>query len=184
MLISCWRRCGEKSRLDAHLNWSCRAAFRRSSTVTQTNSKVVGNTEMLPVSHVTGMRPKATVANKVELLGFHWYDREPDDLKDKRYIIMTLPKYIFLPSSSLLNFPKTKCKPPSVSLFPIMQKSAWCCLTCNIGLQDDRTRSPDIFSDATLGENKSHTEWKKKKKKNTALLLVTATNRNMTNLLL
>lgn len=35
------------------------------------NSKAVGNTEMLPVSHVTGMRPKATVANKVELLGFH-----------------------------------------------------------------------------------------------------------------
>lgn len=36
---------------------------------------------MLPLSHVTGMRPKATVANEVELLGFHRYDREPDVLK-------------------------------------------------------------------------------------------------------
>lgn len=165
MLISCWRRCGEKSRLDAHLNWSCRAAFRRSSTVTQTNSKVVGNTEMLPVSHVTGMRPKATVANKVELLGFHWYDREPDDLKDKRYLIMTLPKYIFLPSSSLLNFPKTKCKPPSVSLFPIMQKSAWCCLTCNIGLQDDRTRSPATLVTLPWGKTNYILNEKRKRKK-------------------
>lgn len=131
------------------------AAFRHSSHVTQTDSKDVGNTEMLPVSQVTGMRPKATVANWVELVGFPLIQQRAWWLQ-KSYRIMTLSEYIFLPSSSrLILCATTVC----CSSFPLMQTSAWCGFTCRVGLRGGK----NTFTWSLLRRGNQITYWMKRK---------------------
>lgn len=43
---------------------------------------------LVPISHITGMRPKATVASKLKLLSFHYYNGH-DRLISKHRHIMT-----------------------------------------------------------------------------------------------
>lgn len=99
--------------------------------------------ELVPVSHVTGMRPKATAANKVELLGFHWHNRKPHDVKTQIWLYLLTFSFCHHPFSICLEVQIRACYYP----FSIMQQSAWCCRKCNICLGDSKH-----FSCITSGE--------------------------------
>lgn len=63
--------------------------------------------ELVPVSHVTGMRPKAIAANKVELLGFHGHNRKPNDVKTQIYDDFTYSHFLFATIPSYKSEPVT-----------------------------------------------------------------------------
>lgn len=45
---------------------------------------------LVPVSHITGMRPKAAVADKLKLLSFHEYNRDRSENRFMTFLLYTL----------------------------------------------------------------------------------------------